>query len=319
MCEHGKHLTVDVSRGWGARASSARDETEHAAATHGTVAHRRDREDAHDGDRRAFAVYTRVHIRCVDIRVATVVPGALTRRGLAGGHRGCRRVEFEQVSGTLEIRATGGTEETIVPDFGEATWQHVLEEARDERVHRERHAPGLVGARVGVAEGDATMREGFEPVIGEGHVIDVAREIARRVRSAPDLWDVHGPPACPHGGIDRASQLGPLEGRAHLRATDRGEHVPGHEEARVRRLDPCGTVGREPARGDEEMRVRMVLHRARPRVEDREDAERAADPGAIVGERSDGGRGSAEKRGVDHRLVDAAMARNWCGRVKVRT
>ena len=102
-----------------------------------------------------------------------------------------------------EIRATGGTEEPVIADFREAPREHVFEKALDERVHRERQPSGLVGARVRVAEGDATVREGFDPVIGEGDVIDVAREIARRVRSAPDLLDVHGPRACPHGGIDR--------------------------------------------------------------------------------------------------------------------
>ena len=47
----------------------------------------------------------------------------------------------------------------------------------------------------------------------------------------------------------------------------------------------------------------MVLHRARPGVQHGEDAERAADPRAIGGERVDGGRGFAEEHGVDHGLV----------------
>ncbi len=123
-------------------------------------------------------------IRCADICVAAVGQGDLTGSVRAGGCRLWRRVELEQVSGALEIRATGGPEEPVVADLGEAPREHVFEKAREERVHRERQPSGLVGARVGVAEGDATVREGFDPVMGEGHVIDVAREIARRVRSA---------------------------------------------------------------------------------------------------------------------------------------
>jgi len=61
--------------------------------------------------------------------------------------------------------------------------------------NRERYAPGLVGTRVGVAEGDATVCEGFQPVIGERDVIDIARKIARRVLPAPDLLDVNRPTA----------------------------------------------------------------------------------------------------------------------------
>ena len=58
----------------GPRSSMARDQTERAAATHGTVAHRQD----HDGDTRGFSFHTRVHIRCDDTRLAAVVQGDLT-------------------------------------------------------------------------------------------------------------------------------------------------------------------------------------------------------------------------------------------------
>ena len=225
VSEHGKHAIVDVSRGWGSRALIARDEPERAAATRGTVAHRRDHDEERDRRR-------------VDRRVTAVVPGGIT----CGVHADVCG-ERQQVSRARKIRASGGAEEAIGPDFGEALREHVLEEARDERVHRERDAPGLVGARVGVAEGDAPVCERFESVIGEGHVIDVPREIARRVRSAPDLLAVHGPRARPHGGIDRAKQRGPLEGVAHLRAKDRGARVARHEEARVRRRDPGRAIG----------------------------------------------------------------------------
>ena len=46
-------------------------------------------------------------------------------------------------------------------------------------------------------------------------------------------------------------------------------------------------------------------------MEHREDAERAADPRAIVGQRLDGGRGFAEERGVHHRLVCARDGAEW--------
>ena len=71
----------------------------------------------------------------------------------------------------------------------------------------------------------------------------------------------------------------------------------------MRRFDPCGAIGREPAGGDEEMRVRMVLHGARPGVEHREDAERPADLGAIGGEGLGCRRRFAEEEGVDRVLM----------------
>ncbi len=153
---------MDVSRGWGARSPRARDEAERAAATHGTVAHGRDGDDERD-------------VRGVDGACGDV------------GHRGARErrgVELEQVSRALKRRAAGRTQETIIPDLGEAPREHVFEKTRDECVHRKRQPSGLLGARVRIAKRDATVREGFDPVIGEGDVIDIAGERARRVRSA---------------------------------------------------------------------------------------------------------------------------------------
>ena len=49
-----------------------------------------------------------------------------------------RRVELQQMTGALEIGPAGRTQEAIGADLGEAAREDVLEEARDERVHRER-------------------------------------------------------------------------------------------------------------------------------------------------------------------------------------
>ena len=52
------------------------------------------------------------------------------------------------------------------------------------------------------------------------------------------------------------------QGVAHSGAKDLRECVARHEEARMSGLDPGCTIGGEPARGDEEVCVRMVLERA---------------------------------------------------------
>jgi hypothetical protein len=59
----------------------------------------------------------------------------------------------------------------------------------------------------------------------------------------------------------------------------------------------------EAARGDEEVSVRMILERARPGVKHGQDAKRAADPGAVVGEELDGSRSFTEKRSINGGLV----------------
>ena len=48
-------------------------------------------------------------------------------------------------------------------------------------------------------------------------------------------------------------------------------------------------------------------------MEDGEDAERAADPGAIVGERLDGGRRFAEEEGIDRFLMRSRQRAEFAG------
>src|SRR5688500_669681 len=79
----------------------------------------------------------------------------------------------------------------------------------------------------------------------------------------------------------------------------------------MRGLEPRGTVARKPAGGHEEVRVRMVVERARPGVEHRQNADLAADPGAIRRERLDGGCGFMEEGGGDGGLVRAGERAQW--------
>ena len=117
-----------------------------------------------------------------------------------------RDVAIQHGSGPLEIGTAGGTQEPVVADLGKAPWENMLEESREERVHRERHAPRLLGARVGVAEGDAAVGKPFQPVVGERDVIDIAREVVRRVCAAADRLHVDRPGFRPHAGIDHAAE-----------------------------------------------------------------------------------------------------------------
>jgi len=86
----------------------------------------------------------------------------------------------------------------------------VLEEAANEGVHRQRQAPGLPGARVGVAEGDMAMVEAFDAVVGEGDAVDVAGEIEGGVGAGADRLDVDRPAPLPYGGIAMIFGMLPL-------------------------------------------------------------------------------------------------------------
>ena len=230
----------------------------------------RDRDDDRDRDA-CDACSVEENTGCVDGRGAIIVAHGTKRRGRSGGTGGTggtggasvwRCVKIQEVSGALEIRAARGTQEAIVPDLGEATGEDVLEESRDERVHREGETSGLVRARVGVAEGDPALVESVQAVVGERDAVDVAREIERGLLAAADRLEVDRPGFLPHARIDRAAQSRTGQRIAHLRAKDRGEGVAGHEESRMSGRDPRGAIGREPTGGDEEVRVGMVVEGA---------------------------------------------------------
>jgi hypothetical protein len=155
----------------------------------------------------------------------------------------------------VESCAPTRTQQPVRADLGEASRKDMPEEARQEDVDRKRVTPGLSGAGVGVAEGDAPVSESFEGVIAEGDAIDVAREIAARMLASPDLLHVHGPAPLPNPRIDIAEEARARQRIAHLRAKHFGEHVAGHEKAWVRWLDPRRAVDGEPAGSDEEVRV----------------------------------------------------------------
>lgn len=70
-------------------------------------------------------------------------------------------------------------------------------------------------------------------------------------------------------------------------------------------FDPGRPVRGEPTGGDEQMGMGVILERAGPGVQHRQDTGRAADPLRIPGQFLHGGRRFAEERGVDHARVGA--------------
>ncbi len=181
---------------WGSRSADARDHVQLATMARGTPEHRRERDGT--GRRRASDSLIRRAVRWLRVR---------------------RGVELEEVAGVVELRAAAGTQEPEVANFGKAARQHVLEEAPDDGVDREREAPRLLRARVGVAERDAIVVESLKPRVGEGDVKHIPRQITEGMIAAPDLLEMDGPPAVPDGGRDLVREARPAS--AH-HASSRG-------------------------------------------------------------------------------------------------
>ena len=225
-------------------------------------------------------------------------------RGGATGDEGWRRRRRdgarvdEDAARAVEIGPSTRTQEAVGAHFGKATRQDVREEAIEKVLDGERYPTGLTGPRMSVFESDLIVTHALDPLIGERDPIDVAREIECGVLPGPNGLDVDRPPPLPHARIDGRAQAGARQRRTHLRAKHRRHRVPGHQESGMRWLDPGRSIGRQPAGRDEQMHMRMVFERARPRVQHGQDARRAADPLPIVRQHLHRRRRFAEQRGV---------------------
>jgi hypothetical protein len=193
-CDQSMLIGTGVSW-WGARSVVALDEVEVATLTDATLKSRRER---------------------AGVRACGVGGWPVRRDGLEAWRR--RGVRLEEVTRGVELRSAPGTQEPEVANLGKVTRQHMLEEALDERVDREREVPCLLRACVGVAEGDVVVVEPDEPRIGEGDVKDIAGQIPEGMVAMADLLEMDGPPPIPRGGGDLGREAGLRQGVSHLRA-----------------------------------------------------------------------------------------------------
>ena len=214
-------------------------------------------------------------------------------------------MQREQLARALEGGAPAGTQEAVPADLRETARQDVLEKAREKTVNGQRDGARLVGGRARVPKGDTPVGKAGEPLIRQGHAIDVAREIERRLRAGANLLHVDGPPAPPDAWIDLVLEARARERGPHPGAEEGGERVARNKKPRMCGPEPRLPIGGEAAGGDEQVRVGMIFEGPRPRVQDREDADRAAHPAAIIGERLHRGGGFAQEGGIDDPLVRA--------------
>ena len=168
-------------------------------------------------------------------------------------------------------------EEAEEANAHEASGQHVLQESAKELFARQRHQP-LLGA-VGVvfpAESDFAVDERDQAVIGDRDAVGVRRQVVEHVtRPAEGRFGVNDPVLLMERAYERAKCLllsqtfqragqaelavaiGVFESIDKLAAKDDAECFDRQKEAIARR-DPSRVIGRETARRNYAVNVRMV-------------------------------------------------------------
>ena len=107
-----------------------------------------------------------------------------------------------------------------MPDFGEAPWEHRLEEPREKRRRGQRAACQLSGATGTKPERDTTVGERLQAIVGDGDAEDVAAEVFEDLLPGARFLRVDDPVAGPGAGRDLIGQVGLVEGVVHLPAKD---------------------------------------------------------------------------------------------------
>ena len=206
----------------------------------------------------------------------------------------------------------------------EALRQHVQHEAADELRRRQRHglvAVGAFDAIVLVLEGDAVLVDGDQAAVGDGDAVGVARQIGQHSLGPGERSlgvDV------PLGVVERleprfertpVGELGVraeelqvaglvrgLQHRQHLAAEELRQHRHGQQIV-LRAADPPRSIERDAAAGHDHVHVRVMCHRAAPRVQHRCEADPDAEPLRVGCDRQQRLRRGLEQEIVDHRLV----------------
>jgi hypothetical protein len=118
----------------------------------------------------------------------------------------------------------------------------VLQESRDECLHRERGHTLLATARMSVTKGYSTLAETHQSMIGKSNSVDVPREVERGMAAAADPLNMYGPGSIPDLWIDLACKPRARYRMPQFGAEDCRQHVARHHESAMRWLHPRTSV-----------------------------------------------------------------------------
>ena len=216
------------------------------------------------------------------------------RHGLVGEQALTERQE----SGTA---ASG--EEAERADADKAAGQDVEQEAAQELLGTEGHHSLLITVRIVLpTESKLVMVESHEAVVGDGHAMGVAGEIAEHRMGTAEGWlGVDDPVVTEQGAQEGAESLfvferfensgesklvlleAALQGGDELAAEDTTEYVDGQEEG-IAGMDPLLAVGRETSGRDDTVEVRMSQQVLSPGMQVRKEANVCPQMAGIAGE-----------------------------------
>jgi len=231
--------------------------------------------------------------------------------------RGKQIAAERQLGGAMTVG-----EKSDVADPVETVRHSVLQEAADECVGRERHDFGFaVLAIVLPGETDLAIVEPNQAAVGDGDAVRVAGKISEhllgpgeRRLGEDDPVDLgqRFEPASKGSGIGQCRERpGTAEfvvGEGGVQLLEEavsemaGQHAHGQEEPRFA-ANPARLVGRDPAAGDDAVKMGVQVQRLSPGVQHRDRADLGAEVASVGGNAAQRLCRGAKQNGVDCRLV----------------
>ena len=181
------------------------------------------------------------------------------RCGDSGGVFGNRRSDgrsvgrrwSQQLPRAVEPGATGGTEDAVITNFGEAFGQDVLKEAVNELGGGKRDMTDLLSLVVTVAKTDDAVVERFQTAVGNGDAENVAGKIVEHLVAASSVLGMNDPADLPDGGRNESKETRLFQTGTELGAEDLRQSGIGNEKAWMFGIHPGIIIRSEAAGGDE--------------------------------------------------------------------
>jgi hypothetical protein len=216
-------------------------------------------------------------------------------------------------------------QEAVMADSNESRGEHVQEKAAQEGVGVQRHESGRISmGAILPAEGDLTVLERDEPLVGNGNAMSVSAEVgqdllgSREGRLGVDDPFLPGRLGEEEGGAfaGEAGQASPvqagLDAGKEFSAEDAGEDADGKEETGVGE-DPAVALGRQASPGDNAVEVGVEEKRLGPGVQNGGEPDLGAQTLGIEGDLLEGVRHAREKEAVHSGRIGEEERREFLG------
>ena len=131
------------------------------------------------------------------------------------------------------------TKDAVITHLRAAARQNMLEKALKELYAGDGAVLKALSPVIAIAKPDLPIRNGFQPIVGDGDAEDIAAEVVQNLFAGTGMLAMHDPRFVPHIRRNAVGKTGLSERGSHLGAEDQGEGTDRNEKLWIFRFDPA--------------------------------------------------------------------------------